>query len=274
MHYQVEDRVAVFGRALFDSQDLDPVYVALLNSNLADKHLARWLMAYWCYYNCGVASWLSEREGEDYWRALMLAAENKTATPFNARWPRGSERRHFRGAAAVKSVAALRHRYGSAPEDMVAFLLDGPLDVRSVIARAQSHFMFGSWIAFKIADMIDALGKRVEQNDLTAFLYDTPRKSIVENWRGGRLPFNTSDEATALREAMFWLAGALEDCCVPHKPGQPPDWFSIETVWCKHHSHVTGHYPPNNDIIEIRHGLEPWAKVSSPIRPCGASALV
>jgi hypothetical protein len=30
MHYKVEERVAVFGRALFDSQDLDPVYVATL----------------------------------------------------------------------------------------------------------------------------------------------------------------------------------------------------------------------------------------------------
>src|SRR5262249_13888900 len=68
--------------------------------------------------------------------------------------------------------------------------------------------------------------------------------------------------ATALTKALFWLAEQLNDCLIPHKPGQRPDWFSLETVWCKHLSHVHGHYPVGKDICEIRHGLEPWLESS------------
>jgi hypothetical protein len=159
-------------------------------------------------------------------------------------------------------VDALQRRYAR-PEDMVTFLLDGPMDIRSVSARAQRHHQVGSWLAFKITDMIDAvLGAKVKQDDLTMFLYHTPRQSIIENWRAGRLPITTNDEATALTKAVFWLAEQLNDCEIPHKPGQRPDWFSLETVWCKHLSHVHGHYPKGKDIREIRHGLEPWLESS------------
>jgi len=61
---------------------------------------------------------------------------------------------------------------------------------------------------------------------------------------------------------MVCLGRQLEDCRIPHKPGQPPDWFSLETVWCKHLSHQHGHYPLYHDINEIRHGLDPWLKSS------------
>jgi len=167
VRYEVEQRVDVFGRELFRSQDLDPIYIALNKAQFEDNQLHRWLVAYSLFYNAGAASWLSEREGKDFWQALMVAAKNETRTPFAGRWPRGAERRHFRGAAAVTAVDALQRRYAR-PEDMIAFLLDGPMDVRSVIARARSHPQFGSWIAFKIADLIDAvLGAEVKQDDLT-----------------------------------------------------------------------------------------------------------
>src|SRR5262249_34501316 len=172
---EVEPRVDVFGRVLFRTQDLDPIYVALLKT-ARDDQLHRWLVAYWLFYNAGAASWLSEREGKDFWDALMVAAKNETPTPFNSRWPRGAEPRHFRGGAAVSAGDALQRRYAR-PEDMVAFLLDGPMDIRSVIARARRHHQVGSWLAFKITDMIDAvLGAEVKQDDLTTFLYDTPRQ--------------------------------------------------------------------------------------------------
>jgi hypothetical protein len=257
--------VADFGRALFRTQDLDPVYVTLPKAITDQDQVARWLLAYWLFYSCGSASWLSEREGDEFWRALMVAAENQTPTPFGGRWPRAAERRHFRGAAAVKAVEALRRRY-TRPEDMVEFLLTGRMDVRSVIARAQGHYLVGPWAAFKIADTIDAvLGAEVAQDDITAFLYDTPRKSILESWKAGRLPIEATN-GTVLEKAMRWLQQELADCEIPHKPGQAPDWFALETVWGKFHSHLTGHYPPYHDINEIRHGLQPWLKSSPTAR--------
>jgi hypothetical protein len=105
----------------------------------------------------------------------------------------------------------------------------------------------------------------VKQDHLLTFLYDTPRKSILEAWEAGQLPFQATN-GTVLEKAMCWLQRELADCEIPHKPGQAPDWFSLETVWCKHHSHLTGHYPPYHDINEIRHGLEPWLNTSPTAR--------
>lgn len=252
-----------FGRQLFDTKDLDPIYVALLACKLVGRQLDRWLIAYWCFYHAGLASYASEREGRDFWALLLKAAKNTSPTPSGGRWPRGTERRYFRGEAGVKAVYELRKRYGAWPEDMVHFVLGGPLGVRSVIDRAMQHPLFGPWIGFKVADMVDGvLGAQVCQDDLSVFLYNTPRQSIEENIKNGVVP----RPCRSLSGAMGWLQRKLQECHIPHKPKSTPDWFSLETVWCKHLSHMHGHYPMYKDIEEIRHGLEPWTEVSKTAR--------
>ena len=255
--------VTEFGRLLFSSADLDPVYKSLIDiPSLDDARLNRFLIGYWAFYHCGVASFISEQEGNAFWRVMLKAAENITEPPCGGRWPRGAERRHFRGKASVDAVVALRNRYGNKPEGMVDYLASGPMDVRSVIARATTHKLFGPWIGFKIADMLDAVvGYDVDQDDVSAFLYDTPRQSILEKLP--TLPIKKEgSEQQKLERAMLWLQRELSHCRIPHKPRQKPDLFSLETVWCKHLSHMHDHYPLYNDINEIRSGLKPWEVVS------------
>ncbi|GAG15566.1 unnamed protein product, partial [marine sediment metagenome] len=66
-----------FGQGLLHSNDLDPVYVALyglINNHRWDKdQLKRWLVAYWCFYNCGFASYISEFIGEQFWEEMWIA---------------------------------------------------------------------------------------------------------------------------------------------------------------------------------------------------------
>lgn len=254
--------IAWFGRILFASGDLDPVYVALNGLNLERSQLARWLLSYWYFYHSGLASWLSEHEGKDYWEALMRAARNDGDAPVpGGRWPRGTERRHFRGAACVTCSRDLRRTYKS-PEAILDFMLDGPMDVRSVIARACRLPMAGTWIGFKMADMIDAVTDyRVAQDDISAFLYDTPRQSIDEHIIGGHIVVPPKRDRYVY--AMEWLAKKLAHCRIPHRLESPPDWFSLETVWCKYLSHLHGHYPLYKDIREISEGLHPWGHLSS-----------
>lgn len=255
-----------FGKILFDSRDLDPTYCALVGAKLPYKQLCRWLVSYWCYYSSGFASYASERTGKEFWKLLQQAAVNETETPIGGRWPRGAERRHFRGQTAIKAVAALQRRYGEVPEGLVDYLASGPMNVRAVIARVMEHPYFGNWIGFKAADMLDAVvGKLVNQDDVSVFLYDTPHASILANFENGVLPKprTKADQEKPLEFAMEWLREQLSDCRIPHKPKSFPDWFSIETVWCKHLSHVHGHYPISKDLEEITHGVEPWVKASS-----------
>ena len=114
--------LVTFGRHLFKTGDLDPVYVSLQGAKLEPNQLDRWLIAYWCFYNCGFASFASENTGRDYWSCMEEAAENRTNSPLGGRWPRGSERRHFRGAASIRAVESLSRRYGNNPSGMIDYL--------------------------------------------------------------------------------------------------------------------------------------------------------
>lgn len=256
--------VVEFGRQLLRSQDLDPVYVALQKLELEHAQLARWLLAYWLFYHCGFASFAAERGGKAYWALLLQAAENAAPSPLKERWPRGSERRHFRGEVAIRAVQKLQERYGRNPQGFLDGVMDGPPTLLDVMARVQKHYLFGSWISFKVADMLDAVwGYSVDQADLTGFLYDTPRRSILEKWSAGVLPLKAQSGEEALVEAFHWLQEQLDDVAVPHKPQLPaPDWFALETVWCKHKSHLGGHYPLYKDSIEIAAGCRGWSPVS------------
>lgn len=249
-----------FGRRLIKSGDLDPVYTCLNKLNLDSDQLSRWLIAYWCFYHCGFACTASEETGADYWKLLHKAARNQTKAPGGGRWPRGSERRHFRGEAAERAVTQLRKRYDSNPLGMIDYVASGDLDVRSVMARVSTHHLFGSWIAFKVADMLDAVvGLEIDQSDLSAFLYDSPRKSIMDNLASGEVPDGGLDKPeTRAAYAMGWLGSQLRDCRIPHRPKSRLDLFCLETVWCKHLSHMHGFYPVGKDIYEIDHGLRGW----------------
>lgn len=261
-NYPRQDLVG-FGSLLFSSGDLDPIYIAAQGSSYSPQQLARWLVAYWLFYAAGFASYASEHSDREFWRVLARAAVNADLTPIGGRWPRGSERRHFRGPRAVEAVRRLHEQYSSA-QQMVDFLTTGGMDVSSVISRARGHYLFGDWISFKIADMLDALIMPVRQDDISVFLYDSPRKSILENIRLGTVPVPTGlDEAGQLAAAMKWLGKKLKNCSVPHKPGAQPDLFCLETVWCKHLSHMHGHYPPLKDVVEIHEGVQPWVRVCS-----------
>ena len=108
-----------FGTHLLESNDLDPIYVALVGAKLGPGQLRRWLLAYWCFYHAGVACYMSELEAGDFWVEMLKAARNTEKSPAGGRWPRAKERRHFRGEASVRSVEMLMSRYGQKPENMV-----------------------------------------------------------------------------------------------------------------------------------------------------------
>ena len=72
------------------------------------------------------------------------------------------DRRHHRHVATHRFVSYPPPRFNARlryprPEAMVERIADGPLDIRSVIKRAMNHPQFGPWIAFKVADMLDAV---------------------------------------------------------------------------------------------------------------------
>lgn len=254
-----------FGRQLIEANDLDPVYNMLHAVRLPEEKLARWLVAYWTFYHAGVASYMAEQpHPEEYWYEMLKAARNEYATPFGERWPRSAERRHCRGQAAVKCVEYLMHRYGD-PCRMLEELRK--LNTcKSITKFVKSHYLFGDWIAFKVADMMErVVGIDVEFTADDVF-YDSPRKSAlwVSEWA---FP---NEEPTVMR-AVEYLRQGLADLKAPPCGSRPLGLQEFETILCKHKSHRSGSYPVGKDIREIAHGLDKWlpySPIARSLRQC------
>lgn len=59
-----------FGRHLITTGDLDPIHNGLVGAVAAGVYtqpqLYCWLIAYWCFYHAGVASFMSGMEGQEF----------------------------------------------------------------------------------------------------------------------------------------------------------------------------------------------------------------
>lgn len=272
-----------FGDALLRTGDLDPVYTAISKAKLDQHTLHRLSLAYWCLYHLGAASRLAEiKQPAKFWATLREAAVNE-----GLRWPRGSERRHFRAAIAVTSVNSLISKYKT-PSDAVAGFI-GPVQFAptyaSVAAAVQSHHGFGPWIAFKVADMSErVLGCATDFTDCHLGIYKDPRQGAAV----GLLEWSPHDEAREYEgrcglDAKPWdypITDAELKLTVDHyiqlwrkkRAKAPPtgdrlvNVQEIETIFCKYKSHLKGHYPMGKDTREIAHGLTGWGDLAQQLK--------
>ena len=208
----------------------------LRGAGLEENLLKRWCLAYWCFYSAATASRVCE--ADDFWEAMRRADLEK--------WPRGAERRHFRGKTSSGAVAFLSAAYPS-PESAVDAC--GGTSFADVSARVRAWPFFGPWIAFKVADMLErVLGVPVDFSDCALGVYKEPAAgaSLVASLEG--LPDDV-EIVTA------WLLDRLGFRKAPPRYDRPINIQEAETVLCKFKSHYKGHYPVGKDVREIRHAL-------------------
>lgn len=301
-----------FGRALVVTGDLDPIYLMLEGAQLDRAALQRWCLAYWMFYHAGVASHLSEMEGSDFWESVEAGLHQDPFDDGNTnllhnrapaavgllssgQFPRGTERRHFRGKAADQSVAYLVKRFGRNEPEMPASSLDfrhnhsfGKVLQYTAVARyVQEWRGFGPWIAFKVADMLDAvLGVPVNFEDgFPGNIFEDPAKGAVWAQLVGGLSYKgrewtrdellTKYEDTSTRERRAYVEPVFRQLLgdfkrakltIPHRPGQDLRIQEVETVLCKWKSHINGHYEVGKDTKEILHALEGWGPTAERCR--------
>lgn len=242
-----------FGTALITSGDLDPVYIAVHEARLTPIMRDRFLVAYWCFYHCGVSAWIADQA--NFWDAMLQAAVNNGKVKS---FPRGTERRHFRGNLACKSVTYLSRRYFAASE-MVGYICGerSPARFVDVYERACEHIGFGPWIAFKIADMIDRCGvSPVRFNGAEMFMFKDPTLGADLY----RTKYNC--EGWSREEVVKHLVEMFSCHKAPPMYDRPISVAEIETCLCKWKSHLNGHYPIGKDIKEVLHGLVGWGKTA------------
>lgn len=251
------DEVQQFGDALIQTQDLDPVYVGLTKADLPKDQLHRLLISYWMFYHIGAAAWFSEHEGDDFWKNIEVAARNELTPRVyelpSDRWPRAAERRHFRGKACLKSVDFFRQR---PPEHWVQSLF-GLNTETEIMAVAQRWPLFGPWISFKIADMMErVVGIPVQFDPDIGLLYSEPRKMLdLCVAEGGH-------------DATWWytkLAGYFSARLAPPREDRSCGPQELETICCKFKSMRGGHYWVGKDIHEQRAALQGWGATAQKI---------
>lgn len=240
-----------FGRALLETGDLDPIYIALHKAEPTVPQLRRWLLAYWMFYHAGVASRLSEEEGQAFWDATRRADKEK--------WPRGRERRHFRAANSGRAIADLSARFPK-PEEACRFAEGGDpaTTLEAVSRRVQTWSGFGPWIAFKAADMIDRLGLcRVYFSSTGLGFYKEPAEGA--KLAAPRFGIAGADQYKPLALTTMVvnrLMIALRPATAPPRHERQVSVPEVETVLCKWKAHMAGHYAVGSDTREIRASLE------------------
>ena len=263
-----------FGTKLLESNDLDPVYVALYNMHTAGNfdlpQLCRWLLAYILCYHVGASCWFSEQDDKAFYAALLKAARNQEEAPVGGRWPRSHERRHWRGQFAEDVVNQLAQRYSS-PENFILTIASSvgssrpdSIPFSEISQRVQDHHGFGGWATFKLADLIDRLGLApVDFAYEDVVIYRDPVLAAQRLFRERNdLPENAEVKPNAVRDVFYYLIGHFDNHSAPPLHDRAVGVQEVETVLCKWKSHMNGRYPLYNDIDEINEGLVPWAKIS------------
>lgn len=237
-----------FGRTLVESGDLDPVYIAVAGAKLSLAQRKRFVLAYACLYNVPLAGAMSEQAGDAFWNTLTAAAASSD-------YPRGSERRHWRGAASIASAAHLRATGGS-PENVVDMWFGhygAGRRFADVVKRVSPFVGFGPWVTFKIAD----LGERVLEypvnfDDCALGVYRDPAQGANLVLYGDHsTTADLQDTDAALRALIASPLGKL----VPRPGTRRFNVQEAETVLCKYKSHVKGSYPIGKDSKEYLQAL-------------------
>jgi hypothetical protein len=252
-----------FGAHLLRTGDLDPVYIALHNQDWTREQMGRWLVAYWCFYDCGFACYCSELNEDQFWLVMAEAAENQKRSP-TGRWPRGRERRHFRGQQAINAVAYLRQQYRWAVE-MVDYIAAGAPSYERVSHNVQTHVGFGPWIGFKVADMLErVVAVPIDFTQAAVFMFKDPIKAAIMYWNQSYgEPLELEHQPHKVKNMIIphvceELTQKFMRASAPPRHERPVGLQEVETILCKWKSHLNGHYPLNNDIREIREGVKRW----------------
>jgi hypothetical protein len=261
MKYSLQE-VIRFGADLVHTEDLDPVYVALVKAKLPKGQLYRLLLAYFCFYHLGVSAFLSEQEGDTFWNIMEIAARNRLCDPNDinfdlpeGKWPRGVERRHFRGDKCVKAMQQLRAfctPEKGGPEHFVGLLFEisQMVTFEGFLNSVQVFPLFGPWIAFKVADMLERIiGAPIVFPDNLALIYKEPRAALDF--------LDIPPE-----QALCFLLDHFGKNSAPPRYDRKCNIQEVETILCKWKSSKGGHYYVGKDIHEIRTGLKGWGKTA------------
>src|SRR6185436_13579304 len=200
----------------------------------------RFLVAYWLFYHPGSAAYMAGLPATEFWDAVETVAENTAPSPLGERWPRASERRHFRGDKAMWAAANLANRFKD-PAALVDYVAAGAPSYTAIHNRVCSLPQFGPWVAFKVADMLErCMGVPVDFDLGSVTMFDDPKQAalmLARQHLGLPATAKFRDEKVTVRQVVEHLIATFHGHSAPPAHDRPVGYQEVETILCKCKSH-------------------------------------
>ena len=265
-----------FGKQLIETQDLDPVYTLMKDNKMLSSPgiRARFYLAYWCFYDIGVASYIADGGSiERFWQRMMIAAVNEFEAPMGGRWPRAAERRHFRGQKCITALDEIYKILNRDPINIFNYLLfnvTSPIPFPVLRKKVLELPQFGPWMAFKIGDMLERVdGIAIDFNGSDVFMFKDPTEGALLVWdslyhRDDLEQIDRSTKAICRRISNDLIKYFNQEPAylAPPDKGRTINIQEVETILCKWKSHRHGNYEVGKDTEHCLASLNKWAPYS------------
>lgn len=230
-----------FSRYLLQSGDIDPDYM-FIREFCAKQRWGAAMMVKWILLKVVVYDSVSELEHLIYNVPLSKLRF-------------GAERRKSKNNA-TKYLSNIREYFGGNVLKRVDYLLDSSEPLKEI----QTVEGFGPWAAWKLMDLVHCCigGGALDPNTDFRKAYEFPLK--------GLLMVNGIDENSELlqdskvyRLCMKNVWGMLKPVMkvkTPHNYFQGVRLNELETLLCKYHSYMHGHYHPGEDIMRLKKNIQ------------------
>lgn len=230
-----------FSKYLLETGDIDPDYI-FIREFAKRKKFSKEVLLHWLMLKVVIYDSVSELEHLLHkvpFEKLRFGAERRKAKPYAKKYYTNLIT-HF-GSNAMSSVKQLTK-------------MENPLDGVNCISG------FGPWAAWKFIDLLDCcllLDLDLSKVDFRK-AYEFPLKGI--------LMINGHDEDVSLlkddklyNKCMAEIRKQLKDIKnvkTPHNSNRGIRINEIETLLCKYHSYMHGHYHPGEDIMRLMKNIK------------------
>ncbi len=217
-----------FARVTIQHNDLDPTYEMLykLRAVKGNDWVSRFCLHMLMFYHVGEAEVAAQHEGRQFWE---YTRDRYDLTQ------RGTERRHFRGAAGKASLESLALAAPYRPEDLLQRLAR---PAYPALYRAFDELGlkgFGAYFRWKAADYLDRVfGHRMSYDEAWRFLPEEPAKCA-------KLLF----PSMSLKQALNTVADHISALPAPPNGDRPCGIPEAETSLCM----VKGYFFTKSHVI-------------------------
>lgn len=235
-----------FGKSLIESEDLDPVYVALHNSDLSEDDIESFILAWLMYYHVGVACEIMQ--DDDIMESMMFVAEH------NDEYPRGNQRKHHRKQPAMNCILDMIDKCDDAA-GFASWCLSGGVSARSIFGKVCELVGWGPCMAWRVPDLYERLGissVKFYDDDTDLFFSAGPL-------HGALLCCETYGLNPDPIDAHLYVMEHLGHIKAPPGYERTINIQETETIFCKWKSHMSGRYDIGRDTERSKQQLI-WAE--------------